>query len=390
MAHITEFNITGLAGRKEPYSRKLNREINILFGENGSGKTSLLKILHSAMGGDVEPLRHVAFESAEVAIYSITHERVFRRKFEKSAFKQTLTSEQISLYDQVRNYRYYLGEATIEPLWLTEPEYPDPHEPKKPRWPHRYLPISRLYVGRDLSTLQTGKMTPLSEEQLDTYFASSIASLWQKYSADISLVIRAAQEKGLANILKTVLSPGKPAGEFEFPEDPSDAYQHVRSFLERQPEFSRVLGKKEDFAELYKKDPDLRRIVSDIEQVERTVRQATTPTKQLQDLLDSMVSGNKKIKLGDKDIEVEAGEKIKIALSTLSSGEKQLLRIMVETLMAKSNSIIIDEPELSMHVDWQRRLIKSMLQLNPHAQLITATHSPEIMADAPDDSIFRI
>jgi predicted ATPase len=74
----------------------------------------------------------------------------------------------------------------------------------------------------------------------------------------------------------------------------------------------------------------------------------------------------------------------------LSSGEKQLIRILLDTLLAKDSSIIIDEPELSMHIDWQRVLLASMRELNPTAQIIVATHSPEIMADVPDQHIFEI
>jgi recombinational DNA repair ATPase RecF len=49
MAHITEFTVEGLAGRAEPYSHQLDRHVNVFFGLNGSGKTSLLKLLHAAM-----------------------------------------------------------------------------------------------------------------------------------------------------------------------------------------------------------------------------------------------------------------------------------------------------------------------------------------------------
>lgn len=80
----------------------------------------------------------------------------------------------------------------------------------------------------------------------------------------------------------------------------------------------------------------------------------------------------------------------KIALPFLSSGEKQLLFLLIETLVANVNTILIDEPELSMHVDWQKTLVRSMQLLNPNAQIILATHSPEIMADIPDDKIFRL
>jgi predicted ATPase len=63
---------------------------------------------------------------------------------------------------------------------------------------------------------------------------------------------------------------------------------------------------------------------------------------------------------------------------------------MVAALLVRESSMIIDEPEISMHVDWQKDLIHSLRALNPDAQLILATHSPEIMADIPDSKIFRI
>ncbi len=52
MSHIVNFLIEGLAGRPEPLEKTMDRDINIFFGLNGCGKTSLLKILHSAMSND--------------------------------------------------------------------------------------------------------------------------------------------------------------------------------------------------------------------------------------------------------------------------------------------------------------------------------------------------
>jgi predicted ATP-dependent endonuclease of OLD family len=43
-----------------------------------------------------------------------------------------------------------------------------------------------------------------------------------------------------------------------------------------------------------------------------------------------------------------------------------------------------------MHVDWQRKLVVSLQELNPAMQLIMATHSPEITADLPDKQVFRL
>jgi predicted ATP-dependent endonuclease of OLD family len=48
---------------------------------------------------------------------------------------------------------------------------------------------------------------------------------------------------------------------------------------------------------------------------------------------------------------------------------------------------IADEPELSLHIDWQRKILNALLDLNPKAQIIVATHSPEIAGNFPQNII---
>jgi len=64
----------------------------------------------------------------------------------------------------------------------------------------------------------------------------------------------------------------------------------------------------------------------------------------------------------------------------LSSGEKQLIILLTETLLQKkSNYIFIaDEPELSLHISWQRKILSAIRELNENAQIVVATHSPEV------------
>jgi len=70
-------------------------------------------------------------------------------------------------------------------------------------------------------------------------------------------------------------------------------------------------------------------------------------------------------------------------VKVLSSGEKQLLILLTETLLQQSQPYIFiaDEPELSLHIEWQRNLVNSIRNLNPNAQIIFATHAPEIAAN---------
>ena len=72
--------------------------------------------------------------------------------------------------------------------------------------------------------------------------------------------------------------------------------------------------------------------------------------------------------------------------TTLSSGEKQLLIQFLELLLQESRTVtfIADEPEISLHVSWQENLLKAIRNLNKNAQLIIATHSPDIVADFRD------
>lgn len=72
----------------------------------------------------------------------------------------------------------------------------------------------------------------------------------------------------------------------------------------------------------------------------------------------------------------------KITLDLLSAGEKQLLLILLTVFLMDEQPyvLLMDEPELSLHIEWQRELIKSLRILNPSCQFIITTHSPSIFA----------
>lgn len=68
---------------------------------------------------------------------------------------------------------------------------------------------------------------------------------------------------------------------------------------------------------------------------------------------------------------------------SLSSGEKQLLIIMLTVLLERNNEYILlmDEPEISMHFEWQRKLISNIISLNPNCQIILTSHSLAVIMD---------
>ena len=75
--------------------------------------------------------------------------------------------------------------------------------------------------------------------------------------------------------------------------------------------------------------------------------------------------------------------KYSISADKLSSGEKQLLIILLTVLLEDGQEYIMmmDEPEISLHISWQYELLNWILELNPNVQLILTTHSPSIFSD---------
>lgn len=91
-------------------------------------------------------------------------------------------------------------------------------------------------------------------------------------------------------------------------------------------------------------------------------------------------------------LEVRSQEGSTLKLSQLSTGEKQLISIFAKTILQKKNSshpmiIIIDEPELSLSIHWQRRLLTDLLENTSCRLLVSATHSPFIFDNILTESV---
>ncbi len=81
-----------------------------------------------------------------------------------------------------------------------------------------------------------------------------------------------------------------------------------------------------------------------------------------------------------------------IGLGKLSSGEKQLLIILLRVFLMDERPYILlmDEPEISLHIEWQYRLFEEIRGLNPRCQIITSTHSPSLFGDGWGDKLVFI
>jgi len=76
----------------------------------------------------------------------------------------------------------------------------------------------------------------------------------------------------------------------------------------------------------------------------------------------------------------------------LSSGEKQMLAILLTVLVEDDQHYVLfmDEPEVSLHIEWQKRLIDLCLELNPNVQIILTTHSPAVVMNGWMDAVTEV
>ena len=118
----------------------------------------------------------------------------------------------------------------------------------------------------------------------------------------------------------------------------------------------------------------------------------SAPKKTFQDLIDDLFSETgKKIVRTENEIRFNQMGEILYPYQ-LSSGEKQILVILLTTLIEDNQPYVLfmDEPEVSLHIEWQQRLIDLILKLNPHVQIILTTHSPAVIMNGWMDKVTEV
>jgi excinuclease ATPase subunit len=118
----------------------------------------------------------------------------------------------------------------------------------------------------------------------------------------------------------------------------------------------------------------------------------SAPKKRFQDIIDDLFTetGKTIIRTENEIRFSQMGEEL--FPYQLSSGEKQMLVILLTVLVEDNENYVLfmDEPEVSLHIDWQKRLIDLILELNPNVQIILTTHSPAVIMNGWMDKVTEV
>ena len=400
-----------------------NSNLLILYGDNGSGKTTILRLLFHLLSasrtqGHRTSLGMIPFGRFDVALNSgIT---VFAERDRPSASSyiygverdgeptvnthiqfdedgdiidnQSVDNEldeMLSLVEEsVGADIYYIGDdrsIKSDRIRMREPEE-EIHYAK-----------SRLHMEATGSFRRRLRRTSGgSERNEDLFVALAAATEWARRQVIGATSVGTASTNSIyTDVIKRIAAPQISEGETQ--PLPSDMSTKIHDLSERDREFA-PFGLASGFADkelseaLAAAGPRSQRVIMEILQPYlESVEARLDAVSSLQATLSTFVLWMNRL-LKDKyvtlrlprgiEIFTDAGELL--SPEYLSSGEQHLLLLLASTLYAQERPslFVIDEPELSLNMKWQRQLLDVLTECTSggSTQFVLATHSFEILA----------
>ena len=409
MFKVKSISIAGFWGTKQA-SSEFEDDVNIIIGRNGTGKTTFMNILHAVLAVDVEALYENSFRSVHINLTDGKRTRTIRADRTESANTPFPVIEY-----HISNRRF------AAPLVGNDDGRPMPTSIRRRAMEEAQrikLELSKLVSVASLSVYRIGgDPDPEFRERPTRRYASTVdlrlTSLMQRltqYQLELSnrarVISSELQRDVLTSLLYSEAKAKNPGYALDFDEAVErqklvSAYkqlgvsgqeiakkiqEHIASVTTTVKNLKSRSGSPTSPTESKPPRIDLAaleafKLTSTVVEMSLLAEQRTATIFSQIDLfiqtLRSFVPDKTfTFTLGELTVATEGS----IPLAKLSSGEKQLLILFIEALLQRQQPFIFlaDEPELSLHISWQRNIISAIRSLNPNAQIIVATHSPEI------------
>jgi predicted ATP-dependent endonuclease of OLD family len=395
-------------------SCSFNENVNIIIGRNGTGKTTFMNILHSILTVDLIGLSENDFESAVIHLKNgEKRKRISVEKIENLESPFPIVSYKISkktrhlhligienrsyssslrrrINEESSELRRELDELTsVSSLSVYRLRNDDEYEIRDRHGSRVVSPVdfrlSQVLTG--LTEFQLGLAEKAQEvsKSLQREVLGSVLYC-EDDRQNTSLELNFDKEEEQARLI-TAYAQLNAAD--------SDMRKKIRFHVSSiHNMFSEIIAAREG------KNPKPKIDIKPLEAFSQTRKiinlslSAKQKTEEIYSQIDLFLKIIKEF-ITDKEFNFISGRLVisnqheNIDHAKLSSGEKQLIILLAEALLQKSNKHIFlaDEPELSLHITWQRKIIPAIKQINPNAQVIVATHSPEV-ASKFKDTIF--
>lgn len=403
---LSRLSITGLWGTTD-ISHTFSPSVNFIIGPNGSGKTAVIRLITAALSGDLTTLRSDQFSDLTLALGSnhANEELIIRvSKYEEPDGRDISAFELNgrNLLSSNADLRTYSSRAALS-------------EEIKPQLAE-LIHLVMFTIHRDrLGGLRAKSASPLRADLpiIDRTLTALLVNLGRFFSECNSKAEEALQEfvgYAFANLLPARDSSLALArlGGFDRLNDQKAFDKILHNFGKSDPEvaartsdFFEVVERTQERMEKYNSEHPV--TLDDIFAVaySNNIHRIVQKWEEISNVRDAIYFWQTEFittlnsLFFQKSLSINERSELQIELTNssrrlhplkLSSGEKQLLLILGEALLQRQQSsiYIADEPELSLHIEWQEKLVDSILRINPAAQIIFATHSPDIVGKYRD------
>jgi len=404
---------------------KFYQDVNVIIGPNASGKTTILNFLRYVLTADLTRLYEIEFEAATIRLRGFTNNSRRTIKIRRDDQGLTVATPHNfkipaeSLLTARRGVR-----RSVQ--WGRSPsnEAEDPIQELMALVPAVWLPVSRrlpIPERADEDDVHEFWKTSMEIrnfrlESVDQRLTELINDL-QRYRLSLETQLSERYKDFERRVLELMLfNPDHDKWPFRIPTGELDEEQKellVRAFAAAgllnegmrkriDEHFSvayDVASKiQQTKGELDPQDifvlplvPRTREMIAAARQLEEARESLFSPLRKFEKIASSFLN-NKTVHVvdnGQLQVAFESPPAQTIAPERLSSGEKQILILLTQALLRENVPVVyvVDEPELSLHVSWQEKLLQSLRELGGQIQIIVATHSPDIVGPYRDKVI---
>lgn len=339
---INKIKVEKLNGKFD-FDFDFHPDINIFTGKNGSGKTTILKLIWYLVSGNLE--------------------QIFREiNFKYIYFKSDNTEAKLDIVEKsnekfVSGYYYIKGEGINFENSNIRAFRPDLSNKINNQDKSLFFPTFRRIEGgfsiNDTNLVITSRIGDLNIA-LKELSQRITVNPNNKFIASISTndIIRLLNDK-YTEILEKISRIEK------------EQSANILSITKNSKHNIKLLKEIEELV----KNTDIEKDI--------LMKPFTVLSKLIHEIyFDKSIQITKSLTLGET--------KEAITSDKLSAGEKQMLSFLCYNFFSDNTSIFIDEPELSLHTDWQRILFPTLLEQSTNNQFFVATHSPFIYSQFPD------
>lgn len=363
---IRSVHVSGLFDRDEEIVMDFHDDLNIVTGANGSGKTTVMKLVWYIVSGRIlKALIEIPFSRISVVTdeYSVT---IIRVSSNTCRVRMTIDGEEKEYRDIEDEVNGVILNAEDEPSsFLSE------------HGNTIFFPTFRRIEGGFASRRSTrrgllGSSDPASDLE------KALKAMSEELTTANHQFVSALSTSDIERLLlKQYTDASEQASQIQ-KETSTLIINQIVDYKQERYQSGPQEPDREGQAELV-----LDSIRSMIDDMERQREGALSQYNAIRNLV-LRIFQHSGIKVGRLNMGDAAAA---ISSDSLSAGEKQMLSFLCYNAFFSSSIVFIDEPELSLHVDWQRQLFPTLFSQRKNNQFIIATHSPFIYSRYPDREI---